>query len=77
MIISIGLKNNLYFLLSSFIETADLLTHISLASFLWDIGRTWRLTRVSTVCLKYVLLIFEENVKYHPTTLKTEMDRSY
>ena len=40
------------------------LTHLSLVSFLWDIGkqcrpRTWLLIRDSTVCLQNVLLKFE------------------
>ena len=40
------------------------LTHIRLASFIWDIGkqhRTERLIKVSTICLQNVLLKFELN----------------
>ena len=33
-----------------------------------------RLIRISTVCLQKILLNFELNEKYHPATLKTEMD---
>ena len=56
------------------------LSHVSLASFLWDVVKQWgprsdackmwRLIRVSTNCLQHVVLKFEKNEKSHPITLK-------
>ena len=37
-------------------------------------SRTRHLIRVPTVCTQNVLLKFEYNENYHPSTLKTEMD---
>ena len=53
------------------------LTHISLASFLWDISmyivetqiryrRPGSLIRISTVCLKNILLNLNKNTTQHP-----------
>ena len=48
------------------------LSHISLASILWDIGKTRRLTRIPTVCFQKFLLKFDNNEKCHPATLKLD-----
>ena len=46
------------------------LTHLSLAFFLWDIGKQ-RKPR-SDAAYRRLSLILNKNEKYHPTTLKTE-----
>ena len=62
------------------------LTHISIAAFFFGGGgrghmktvltqirrhRMRRFTIISTICFLNVLLKFEQNEKYHPTTIKT------
>ena len=63
-----------------------LLTHLSLASFLWDIGKQCRprsdtaergvLSGSSLFAYRMFYQNFNKNENYHPTSLKTEMDLS-
>ena len=66
------------------------LTHISLVSFLWDIGKqskprsdvakhdVWRDVWSGFPLFAYRMILqnLSKSEKYHPTTFKTEMDRS-
>ena len=64
----------------------SLLTHLSLASFLWDIGKQCRprsdtaergvLSGSSLFAYRMFYQNFNKNENYHPTSLKTEMDWS-
>ena len=51
-------------------------THISMSSFLWDIGKQRR-PRSESLFFAYIIFFQNLNEKenYHQTTLKTEMDR--
>ena len=53
----------------------DLLTHVSIASFLWDIGNQCR-TGSPLFAYRCFFYNLNKNEKYHPTTLKLEMDSS-
>ena len=65
----------------------DILTHISQASFLWDIGKQGRprsdaaelgvWSGFSLFAQRSSIRILNKNEKYHPTPLKFEIDLSY
>ena len=65
------------FMAARSLKATLLLTHISLASFLCDIGKQYRqrLIRVSTVCIQNVLSNDFNGIEtYYPTTLNFEID---